>query len=122
MSDKPFKPVIQKTQTLVLLAILSVALYTAAYLSRKEFVSTTYETKTIAAMKMQESMGMLKDVRMEKGIFIDQENDPNETGLVGSQFSLITTDFIQQQIYFCSINCRINRRKERSRQVVEPKR
>ena len=92
MSDKPFKPVIQKTQTLVFLAILSVALYTAAYLSRKEFVSTTYETKTIAAMKMQESMGMLKDVRMEKGIFIDQENDPNETGLVGSQFSLITTD------------------------------
>ena len=92
MSDKPFKPVIQKTETLVLLAILSVVLYTAAYLSRKEFVSTTYETKTIAAMKMQESMGMLKDVRMEKGIFIDQENDPNETGLVGSQFSLITTD------------------------------
>ena len=41
---------------------------------------------------MQESMDMLKDVRMEKGIFIDQENDPNETGLVGSQFSLITTD------------------------------
>ena len=92
MSDKPFKPVIQKTQTLILLAILSVALYSVAYLSRKEFVSTTYETKKIAAMKMQESMDMLKDVRMEKGIFIDQENDPNETGLVGSQFSLITTD------------------------------
>ena len=25
-------------------------------------------------------------------MFIEQENDPNETGLVGSQFSLITTD------------------------------
>ena len=41
---------------------------------------------------MQESMGMLKDVRMEKGIFIDQENDPNETGLVGSQFGCITDE------------------------------
>ena len=29
---------------------------------------------------------------MEKGVFIDIENDPNETGLVGSAFSLITTD------------------------------
>ena len=29
---------------------------------------------------------------MEKGVFIDIENDPNETGLVGSEFSLITTD------------------------------
>ena len=41
---------------------------------------------------MQESMKMLKNIRMEKGVFIDIENDPNETGLVGSQFSLITTD------------------------------
>ena len=34
----------------------------------------------------------LKNVRMEAGVFIDDENDPNETGLVGSPFSLITTD------------------------------
>ena len=57
-----------------------------------EFVSNTYDIKINAAMKMQESMKMLKNIRMEKGVFIDIENDPNETGLVGSQFSLITTD------------------------------
>ena len=92
MPDRPFKPVIQETRTLVLLAFISIAAYSIAYFSRKEFVSTTYEIKIKAATMMQESMNMLKNIRMEKGVFIDQENDPNETGLVGSQFSLITTD------------------------------
>tara|TARA_B100000953_G_scaffold3997_1_gene3515 strand:+ start:176 stop:1306 length:1131 start_codon:yes stop_codon:yes gene_type:complete len=92
MPDRPFKPVIQETRTLVLLAFISIAAYSIAYFSRKEFVSTTYEIKIKAATMMQESMNMLKNLRMEKGVFIDQENDPNETGLVGSQFSLITTD------------------------------
>ena len=92
MPDRPFKPVIQETRTLVLLAFISIAAYSIAYFSRKEFVSTTYEIKIKAATMMQESMNMLKNLRMEKGVFIDQENNPNETGLVGSQFSLITTD------------------------------
>ena len=92
MPDRPFKPVIQETRTLVLLAFISIAAYSISYFSRKEFVSTTYEIKIKAATMMQESMNMLKNIRMEKGVFIDQENDPNETGLVGSQFSLITTD------------------------------
>ena len=37
-------------------------------------------------------MAALKESRMEQGVFIDIENDPNETGLVGSPFSLVTTD------------------------------
>ena len=92
MYDRPFKPVIQETRTLVFLAVISIAAYSIAYFSRKEFVSTTYEIKIKAATMMQESMNMLKNLQMEKGVFIDQDNDPNETGLVGSQFSLITTD------------------------------
>jgi len=55
-------------------------------------VSTSYENKVMAAQLMEKSMIVLKDSRMEHGIFIDIENDPNETGLVGSPFSLITTD------------------------------
>lgn len=92
MYNRPFKPVIQETRTLVVLAIISIIAYSIAYFSRMEFVSNTYDIKINAAMKMQESMKMLKNIRMEKGVFIDIENDPNETGLVGSQFSLITTD------------------------------
>ena len=92
MYSRPFKPVIQETRTLVVLAIISIIAYSIAFFSRMEFVSNTYDIKINAAMKMQESMKMLKNIRMEKGVFIDIENDPNETGLVGSQFSLITTD------------------------------
>ena len=92
MYSRPFKPVIQETRTLVVLAIISIIAYSIAYFSRMEFVSNTYDIKINAAMKMQESMKTLKNIRMEKGVFIDIENDPNETGLVGSQFSLITTD------------------------------
>ena len=92
MNNRPFKPVIQETRTLVVLAIISIIAYSIAFFSRMEFVSNTYDIKIKASMKMQESMKMLKNIRMEKGVFIDIENDPNETGLVGSQFSLITTD------------------------------
>ena len=41
---------------------------------------------------MKKSMNVLKSNRMVSSVFIDDENDPNETGLVGSPFSLITTD------------------------------
>ena len=92
MYSRPFKPVIQETRTLVVLALISIIAYSIAFFSRMEFVSNTYDIKINAAMKMQESMKMLKNIRMEKGVFIDIENDPNETGLGGSQFSLITTD------------------------------
>jgi poly-gamma-glutamate system protein len=41
---------------------------------------------------MKKAMEILKSHRMEQSVFIDIENDPNETGLVGDPFSLITTD------------------------------
>ena len=41
---------------------------------------------------MLDAMQLLKNYRMEEGVFVDIENDPNETGMVGSPFSLITTD------------------------------
>ena len=55
-------------------------------------VSKSYTTKVKAANYMKQSMELLKSTRMVSGIFVDDENDPNETGLVGSPFSLITTD------------------------------
>ena len=60
--------------------------------STKIEVSKSYTTKVKAANYMKQSMELLKSTRMVSGIFVDDENDPNETGLVGSPFSLITTD------------------------------
>ncbi len=92
MPDKAFIPVIQKTSSLIMMAVVSVLAYTLAFFSREVIVSGTYETKIRAAKQMEAAMAMLREVRMEKGVFVDIENDPNETGLVGTQFSLITTD------------------------------
>lgn len=55
-------------------------------------MSPAYSEKVEAAKLMEKAMQTLKESRMEKGVFVDIENDPNETGLVGSPFSLITTD------------------------------
>ena len=87
-----FRPVIQMTRTLAIMAGVSTLCFWFAFNSRIEKVSENYGMKVMAAERMQEAMEILKLSRMEKGVFMDIENDPNETGLVGAQFSLITTD------------------------------
>ena len=89
---QPFVPAIQKTSTLVILSFISVLGFIISINSVTENISPSYNEKVEAANLMKASMSMLKNYRMESGIFIDDENDPNETGLVGSLFSLITTD------------------------------
>lgn len=89
---QPFIPAIQKTSTLVALSIVSLVCFLISLNSKTIDVSPSYEHKVKAAQLMEKAMKVLKDSRMEQGVFIDIENDPNETGLVGSPFSLITTD------------------------------
>ena len=90
--QKPFIPAIQKTSTLVMLSALALLGFLISINSTKIEVSKSYTTKVKAANYMKQSMELLKSTRMVSGIFVDDENDPNETGLVGSPFSLITTD------------------------------
>ena len=89
---QPFIPAIQKTSTLVLLSALSLICFIISINIRTIDVSGSYDQKVKAAELMHKAMEVLKNSRMESGVFIDIENDPNETGLVGSPFSLITTD------------------------------
>ena len=89
---KPFIPAIQKTSTLILLSILSLLCFAITINFKIVEKSSSFEQKVIAANLMEDAMQLLKNSRMEEGVFVDIENDPNETGLVGSPFSLITTD------------------------------
>ena len=89
---QPFIPSIQKTSTLVGLSILALLCFIITINYKVIEKSSSYEQKIIAANLMNKAMQILKNQRMEKGVFVDIENDPNETGLVGSPFSLITTD------------------------------
>ena len=89
---QPFISAIQKTSTLVALSTLALICFLIAFNSKTINISPSYNDKVEAAELMKKSMMVLKEFRMEKSVFIDIENDPNETGLVGSPFSLITTD------------------------------
>jgi poly-gamma-glutamate system protein len=89
---QPFIPAIQKTSTLVFLALLSLICFILAVSMKRIDVSPSYKDKVTSAKLMKNAMHALKDYRMEQSVFIDIENDPNETGLVGGPFSLITTD------------------------------
>ena len=90
--EKPFIPAIQKTSTLVVLSVVAVFSFIISINSTTIDISPSYDLKIKAANLMRKAMVILKNTRMESGVFIDDENDPNETGLVGSPFSLITTD------------------------------
>ena len=89
---KPFIPAIQKTSTLVLLSALALLCFIVAVNFKIIEKSSSFDQKVVAATLMSEAMQLLKNYRMEEGVFVDIENDPNETGMVGSPFSLITTD------------------------------
>ena len=89
---KPFIPAIQKTSTLVLLSALALLCFIVAVNFKIIEKSSSFDQKVAAATLMSEAMQLLKNYRMEEGVFVDIENDPNETGMVGSPFSLITTD------------------------------
>jgi len=89
---EPFIPAIQKTSTLVILSCIALVGFIISINSKTVDISPSYDLKIKAARLMEKSMSMLKNNRMESGVFIDDENDPNETGLVGGPFSLITTD------------------------------
>jgi len=74
------------------MAILSLVVFYITSSIHVEKREPAYEMKIQAAQRMARSMQILKDVRMEAAVFIDDVNDPNETALVGSQFTHITTD------------------------------
>lgn len=89
---KPFIPIIQKTSTLVILSLLSLICFIVSINFKTIEVSASHDFKIKAANLMLKSLKTLKDYRLENSVFIDIENDPNETGLIGVPYSLITTD------------------------------
>ena len=71
------------------LAILSLALAErSVMLVRQPY----YEEKLRAAKTMLLAMNMIKNEGQARGLVLDPVNDPNSTGLIGSEFTLITTD------------------------------
>lgn len=51
-----------------------------------------YDEKLDAARLAQTAADCLKNYRLENGVFIDAINDPNQTALIGQEYTLVTTD------------------------------
>ncbi|MCD4734587.1 MAG: poly-gamma-glutamate system protein, partial [Bacteroidales bacterium] len=51
-----------------------------------------YEEKLEASQLALTAANYLKNFRLEHGVFIDVINDPNQTALIGQEYTLITTD------------------------------
>lgn len=52
---------------------------------------STYSTKVQAAQIMKESMKTIRDYRTENGLQINKVTDPNLTGLIGEEWTPLTT-------------------------------
>lgn len=63
-----------------------------------------YKEKLAAAVLMEKAEKILKDYRIEQGIFIDEVNDPNKTGLIGEKYTQITTEEGKLESKLTSLN------------------
>jgi poly-gamma-glutamate system protein len=77
---------------LVLLALCSIFIFYAAESIRQKKQAPYWEMKIRAANLDQRCQDLLRQEIKKLGIAIDYENDPNGTGLIGEQNTLITTD------------------------------
>lgn len=50
-----------------------------------------YDQQVAAARIVEQSFEILREAKLERGIPINRELDPNETGLIGDEFTVITT-------------------------------
>ncbi len=80
------------TPALVGLACLSLILYTASERSLTPVHADAYAKKLRAVATMERAERMIADWKRERGIAIDERNDPDGYGIVGPQFTLTTTD------------------------------
>jgi poly-gamma-glutamate system protein len=77
---------------LIIFAVLSVILLFIVFQSKHNVRPRDFETKIKASQICQEAMNKIKQERILLGIPIDIINDPNETGLIGAQYTPITMD------------------------------
>ncbi len=87
-----FIPSAKSTISMLLLLIISLALFVWVN-GERVFVSEEYYMEKLEAAKlMQYAEQVIKEYRIAQEIFIDEVNDPNLSALIGDKQSLIVTD------------------------------
>lgn len=82
----------KSNSVLIILSSLSLLAFIAVENSKIDVKQKWYSEKLEAAQLSQLAAEHLKNYRMEKGIFVDVINDPNQTALIGQEYTLTTTD------------------------------
>lgn len=99
-----YRPSIKSRRTLLALMILAGGLYYWSENSHVVVQQPNYDLKIDAAMKMQQAIEVLRKDRAAAGWALDDVNDPNQSALIGVQYSLITTDQGELGAKLTSIN------------------
>lgn len=80
------------TSALVGLACFSVVAYAVAERSLAPVHAEAYVKKVAAVRLMERAERVIATAKRERGISVDAHNDPDGSGIIGPQFTLITTD------------------------------
>ncbi|MFH1862469.1 MAG: poly-gamma-glutamate system protein, partial [bacterium] len=86
-----YRPSIKSRRTLLFLMILAAGLYYWSEHSRVQVRQPNYELKLQAAEQMKKALDVLRRNRAETGWALADVNDPNQSALIGTQYSIITT-------------------------------
>jgi len=78
--------------TLIGLALISLVLFTLAQISHEIVRQPWHQEKLKAARLALLAANAVKAKAIEKGLVIDAVNDPNLTGLIGMEYTDVTTD------------------------------
>lgn len=80
------------TPSLIGLACFGLALYAVSERSFEPVHEKTYAKKQDATKLMQRAEAAILNAKRQRGVSVDRRNDPDLSGVIGPQFSLITTD------------------------------
>ncbi len=80
------------TATLVALACAALIVFTVAERSLTPVHAVAFEKKLRAVALMQRAERAIAAAKRNRGVAIDERNDPEGSGVIGPQFSLVTTD------------------------------
>lgn len=80
------------TSALAGLAVLSLTLYAFAERSLSPVHAEAFRKKVEAVKVMERAERAIYAEKLRRGIAMDPKNDPGRSGLIGPQFTLITTD------------------------------
>jgi len=80
------------SSVLGIFAVAALLAFLAVENSKLDAKQKWYNEKLEAARRAKTAQEVIKEYRLERGVFIDEVNDPNETALIGQDLTPITTD------------------------------